>query len=389
MNKYIIFLFGLILFSGFFEWYLPYIFLAFLSLTSLFFILINRTIRIYRLNFVDYLFFIWPFLIFLTWCYGVFRGFYNGNSIDYIFSNFAGLSLYPFFYIFFIYNINFYAFYSLLYYLGLSFSVYSIFLFFNTFFSAGISYSEGFSHGRVLMSSCITYIAPFICLLIVRFISKEKIIYFKFLNKHYFLSFLFFSFALLVPAASKGYALGYVFFIFVFTIFSLKYIQKRGMIFYIFVLFLCILNVLAYIHYDFFYQSFTFENVSNQVRVIQVSHILKDINFWGNGLGATLANFFSRDSTGYGFELTYLNIIHKLGIFSIPLFLSYLITLLYSFKFLFKHSRQEHGALLLGSMFYLIPGIGNPILLAPSLVFLHCAVLYFIFKIKLSISSSL
>ena len=74
--------------------------------------------------------------------------------------------------------------------------------------------------------------------------------------------------------------------------------------------------------------TFSSEESSNNIRTEQASFLIREFSLFGSGLGSSLESGYSRDSTGYGFELTYLNIIHKLGVFSMALFLYYLSTII-------------------------------------------------------------
>ena len=64
------------------------------------------------------------------------------------------------------------------------------------------------------------------------------------------------------------------------------------------------------------------------IRTERASFLIREFSPFGNGLGSSLESGYARDNTGYGFELTYLNIIHKLGVFSMALFLYYLSTII-------------------------------------------------------------
>lgn len=122
--------------------------------------------------------------------------------------------------------------------------------------------------------------------------------------------------------------------------------------------------------------SFSVSEQSNATRHEQRSLILSETTLFGNGLGAPLRSGYARHSDGYGFELTYFNLAHKLGVFMFPLILSYLVTVGLALSRMVRLKRPIEASLALGCMLYLIPGIGNPILLAPTMVVLHCAAMY-------------
>ena len=55
------------------------------------------------------------------------------------------------------------------------------------------------------------------------------------------------------------------------------------------------------------------------IRTERASFLIREFSPFGNGLGSSLESGYARDNTGYGFELTYLNIIHKLHVVFIAL----------------------------------------------------------------------
>ena len=128
-------------------------------------------------------------------------------------------------------------------------------------------------------------------------------------------------------------------------------------------LFTDIYNVIAF--------SFSSGESSNSTRSEQFGYLVSEWSFSGAGLGSSLQSGYQRDETGYGFELTYINLVNKLGVLTIPLFLSYVSVLFYGIKFFFFEGRLFTGAWILGLMAFLIPGAGNPLLLAPVFVFMH------------------
>lgn len=127
---------------------------------------------------------------------------------------------------------------------------------------------------------------------------------------------------------------------------------------------------------DLFTLSFSGKETGNNIRIDQYDYLVAELAWFGKGLGATLASGYSRDDNGYGFELTYVNLVHKLGIFVIPLFLSYFVTVFQAMKNLLGKSFRESNVLALGLVGYLVVGIGNPILLSTTSVLLHCMAMY-------------
>ena len=117
-------------------------------------------------------------------------------------------------------------------------------------------------------------------------------------------------------------------------------------------------------------------------RVVQGKALIEDFTWFGKGLGGTVPNY-SRDTLGYGFELSYHNIVHKFGVISLFIFGSFLIPIFYSLHSIFLRPGKIYSYLPLIFMLYLLPSWGNPIIFAPVSVVLHCLALYFIRRDKL------
>jgi ABC-type multidrug transport system fused ATPase/permease subunit len=135
----------------------------------------------------------------------------------------------------------------------------------------------------------------------------------------------------------------------------------------------------------FSFYTITFDQISNffygiqfeegNLRSEQADYLVGDWSLFGHGLGSALSNSdYVRDSVlTYNFELTYHNLIHKLGIFSLLIFIGYLITILYGLMLLLKkdyHSKKI-GGLVIILMSYVIVGYGNPVVFNPICVMEH------------------
>lgn len=190
--------------------------------------------------------------------------------------------------------------------------------------------------------------------------------------------------AIIVPAMSKGFMLTTVILLLIVVFFSISYslgagrIHKNIMIFFVF------LAVLLYLLPSSFYEeiifSFSSQEVSNAARNEQYGYLVSELTFLGNGLGSSLKSGYARDIMGYGFELTYVNIVHKLGVFSIFLFLSYIITLTVASIRIVRRVYVFESFFVIGLMGYLVVGAGNPLLLSSSAVILHCVAMYILVK---------
>jgi hypothetical protein len=122
--------------------------------------------------------------------------------------------------------------------------------------------------------------------------------------------------------------------------------------------------------------SFSGEEGGNAIRSEQFDYLASEFTWFGNGLGATLRSGYTRDDTGYGFELTYLNVIHKLGVWSVFLFGAYLLTMLLAISRLWRGVQVLPAAFAVGSMGFLVVGAANPLLLSPTAVTLHCIAIF-------------
>lgn len=327
--------------------------------------------------------FLLPFFVFLSWCYGLFLGIYNGNNISYVFSNFAGLSLYLMFYFFWAFSYEVKFFYRVLLACAVICSLWGLVNW--ALFVGAQPQAEGFSGGRVYISATLLYGVTFCSVyLFSRFFpgDQNRLLYSE-ANKIGFFLVAFFLVALILPARSKGFLLS-VFLIVSLCMFFLTIdVALRGRFKVVALLpFSCaaIAGFFLLYYYDYFYQSFSLDNVSNRIRSEQFEYLKAEIKFMGSGLGAVLESGYARDDTGYGFELTYVNIVHKLGVFSFILFLSYAVTALYALRFIFNPKLRIYGGFIIGLISFLVPGAGNPMLLSPAMVLLHSAALYYIYS---------
>ncbi|MEP6593493.1 MAG: hypothetical protein ABJC51_07365, partial [Acidobacteriota bacterium] len=109
----------------------------------------------------------------------------------------------------------------------------------------------------------------------------------------------------------------------------------------------------------------------------QAANLVADLRFSGRGLGAPVRSNL-RDPGSYGFEHNYLNLLHKFGVFALVIFGVYVVTLarmvLAARRFRTRHLALASTALAAG----LIMGFGNPMLMSPIMVTLHCIVLYWL-----------
>lgn len=344
-----------------------YQYLLLSTLVLFFLIFITKPIFIRK----DILYFL-PFLVFVSWVCGIVTGLINENETEYIFRNFAGFSLYLLFYIISLCKPKFRD----LYFIFLICSVVyqsQAFINFDVNNLTKVERGSSISSARSFLSSSILISFPFISLWIVS--KKER--YNLPLSESY--TYLFISlFLILIPSMSKGIFLSFMFFSLFFVLLRINkpiYVFMFGFVSSVFVGVFFFKYNIGNIVVD----SYASEFSSDSIRREQFSSLVNDFKWFGNGLGAEVpVNIFRlRESEfSYGAELTYINIIHKLGVFSLIYFSLIFFTLFRIYLNLKKGKQLGHNAFSLGAMMYVIVGIGNPILLAPTFVLIHILVIY-------------
>jgi hypothetical protein len=181
----------------------------------------------------------------------------------------------------------------------------------------------------------------------------------------------------IAPSMSKGLFIICVLFVALPLIHSSAIKLYRGIapigLFVALLLFFVVLLLFPQEILDSIFYTFSDEELSNSLRGEQFKYLVDEFSFLGSGLGSALKSGYARDDVSfYGFELNYLNIVHKLGVASLPLFVSYIGTVFLSLYRIFKGYRLFESYFALGLMGYLIQGVGNPILLSPVTVLMHC-----------------
>lgn len=339
----------------------------------------SSLVGVRKLSSAQFFVFIMPLFIFFSWCYGVIVGLLNGVEVSYVFANFAGLSLYILFYVFY-FSVELEASKKALFFSAICSCIFGFYAVYSSYASVGGGGDVdevGIAGFRTLYSATFLYVVPFlfICLVCLFLQKKNDSVFKSDLKAGFWL--LIFGFTLVVPAMSKGFILV---FILLFTlIFIAGYSSAfRSMVIgkNLFVMsFLVLLAGAALLLFTDIYNviAFTFSSgeSSNSTRSEQFGYLVSEWSLSGAGLGSSLMSGYQRDDTGYGFELTYINLVNKLGVLSIPLFLSYASVLFFGIRFFFFDGRRFTGAWILGLMAFLIPGAGNPLLLAPVFVFMH------------------
>ena len=134
--------------------------------------------------------------------------------------------------------------------------------------------------------------------------------------------------------------------------------------------------------------SFSLSDVSvivPDVREESQYHTIKQLNLFGNGSGSYLPviRSFSKPYLG---EFVYLNLIHKFGIFSFPIFYLFFLPLCFSLSLVFGSGFSKNypvAFILLGSSLPFLTGFYTPIIFSPFFLFLLVFIVFLIDRLYL------
>lgn len=373
-------------------YYIIFFILTFCCLTTLF-------VRCFRFLFgrvEDYI--ALSFLI--VWLYGLCIGLYQGNKTSFVVSNFAGMVCYFTYFIFVVMKINIYSLLRVILLSGVIVSFLSIIVlvlyhlgFYNEytilFLGDGIDYTSTLEQIRcrfATLSLAYSLMAASLLVLISNNLEEKDIIGIK-KKKRALFYFLLSVVSLFFISASKGFVLGAIFVLSLisFLIYFKQIICAKvsvSLFFLMFVSFILFYLLIKFDYYSIIEKMFSEEDNNNIVRYEQLYSIVNDITFWGKGLGATISGVVRDAEKPYGFELVYINLVHKFGIFSLFLFFGWIHMFKSLFIFLYQGKYPLYTSVAIGSLGYLFPAIGNPLLMAPGLVILNCFTLYYIRVIR-------
>lgn len=332
------------------------------------------------------------FSFILIWGYGVANGILHGNNINYIVANFAGMICYIMYFIFTTLELDKKKIVKIVFISGLSVSlivILRIICFFinisNPIVDSIIGEGVGMSStGQIrvyftTLASAYPLLGASLFILLYQYREIDILRIDKIpLALLYFIltvsSIMFF-------ASSKGFLLGALFIIlcipFFISVKSLLIGRLNKALFILFVIAFVILAFLLYFDYfSIIEMMFAREDESNSLRYEQLTYMLKDITLWGKGLGATVPGIVRSEEGPYGFELTYINLLHKFGVFALILFFNWLYMFIKLAFFMIKKKSLFYSSVALSSLGYMFPSIGNPLLMHPSLVVLNCLTLY-------------
>jgi hypothetical protein len=341
---------------------------------SLIYFFLNVLIRKIKMKFISKSILFFPILLILCWIYGVVLGLFYGN--DFVFVNNIGILFFTTFYFFSITTLKPLDFFKIFFYSSIV-SILSYFYSIPNLYSSLYIFFINFVVGD-RFSYNILGIFPFLLFPIIVyniFFNRVQNLLIKstFINFILFFVLLFIAFFLV---ASKGI---YLFIIGVFLSLFLTNFKNFKLIYYI------LIFITIFFLVNNFDQITIFGNqdVSNENRYKQFDAVISELTIFGKGWGAKfVSNDLDRDENGYSIELSYLNLIHKIGFLSILFFIFYLFNFLKIFQLLKsdKVRLKETGLLCLGLTCYLFTSLGNPSLFAPIFVFLNCILLIIINK---------
>lgn len=337
-----------------------------------------------------------PLLVLFTWTYGLFLGGISGNQISSVLSNFAGLSLYLFYFILLLRKENTSTILSQLCFLVIAqFVVTTVWIITaQTWINLDILATAGSSAFRVFWSSSssLFMVTGSLSLLSTLNFQVKKTIFTNIKAPFSTIMTNPLTFAIsslfILGTGSKGFWLAYALICTYICILCFWWSFRRGQLNIRIVSLGFLVGLTLIINIDIFSailgSIIKMETSGDSIRSIQANAINAELSFWGKGLGAKLESGYFRDEAGYGFELTYHNMVHKFGIFSIILIATILYPVIYSAHQLLQEKNIMINVIILSLMTFIIPSYGNPILYAPLNTLIVCYVLILIRMQKLA-----
>lgn len=328
---------------------------------------------------------------FIVWFYGFILGLFVGNKTEYVIANFGGMVCYLIYFVFVRLGIDVDKIIKISLISGFILALYAII----SMLSFLLGYNMPFLESNLDLASTGQIRVYFTNMSVIYplFATSLSYLFFnhKYLQKLPFPKILFLlTFIALFPVSgSKGFILGGLYVVGVFFVFStissihelkFKYSYIIAMIIGLIAYF--VLDDMGYI--TIIDNIFSPDDESNLSRYDQLYYMINDLNFLGHGLGATISSIVRSEEGPYAFELVYINLIHKFGVFSLFLFYGWIYMFIRTFKYFKNPQMRKYGVFLVGSLGYLFPALGNPSLMHPSLVFLNSLTLYLLRQLNQS-----
>ena len=319
-----------------------------------------------------------PAIFLLVWLYGLVLGFLLGNHTIFVISNFAGMSLYIIYFFMLFSNIT----------SNQLIKIVLIAAVVNALYSYGQTAWLVLIEDRPYLTMLRTYYSPGLSVLGPCIsMSLVMLIFYKrqtlTLKLKHSLGALFFLLPYGVLSFSKGYFASLVILLLLIlvviavTAAQRLTIKTAGFVYALFC-FVVVIAVVQTFGQELFFL-YSAAEASNSVRVEQAPMLIQEINVIGNGLGAVLeSGYFRNENQPYGFELSYLAILHKFGLMGALLWIAYASCILVPLQNIHLNRTCLLSWLALGGMLYLVPSYGNPLLFHPAIVVLHCVILHWI-----------
>ena len=383
------------------------IFIGTIFTTSIFKIVNLRfSIRLIKLQFLDLI----PGGFLLIWFYGMCLGLLNDNKIEFIVRNFAGMTLYLIYYVFLnnkttketIFRVVYSA--SIIVIINtIILSILANLLNINIFKSPIIQILFGELIGGSSTGQSRIFFVGQIVIFVASSVTASRLIqvhryskrcqhssktkwinnFFKLKSRLLAIVIIIVSFyALLIVPASKGYFLGAICLSISLAVgLQVFRLKKKGHLLYLTIAIVLITFLFILGYENIASAIFDKNDIANIARYKQLEFLLNDITVFGKGLGAEVPGYFRNDKLPYGFELIYVNLFHKFGIFATVLVSNYIYSFYQAAKSLQKKEIElKYSAASLGAMCFIFPSLGNPLLYHPQLVILHCFALLLIRK---------
>ena len=324
----------------------------------------------------------------LVWLYGVIIGFIRGNQTNYIIANFAGMVCYLSYFCFSYFKCNIHTLNRILLWSGLIISLYAILKLFSYIYGISIPFidSDVGTSSTGQLRVYFTTLSISYTLLGASFYSFTH----KDSSSSSFLNIKIFSFICMVltiavfffVSSSKGFLLGAAILIIIIglgehvvNLFHGK--LNSNLLLLLLLLFIIVFFLYYYEYFSIVDMMFDKEDASNSTRYDQLVYLLDDCSWIGKGVGAVVPGIVRSEDGPYGFELTYINLVHKFGIFSLILFVNWAYMFVVLIKMILRRQHRLNAIIALSALGYLFPSIGNPMLMHPSLVVLNCLSLYY------------
>jgi hypothetical protein len=314
----------------------------------------------------------WLIFTLLTgWFYGIVNGVFQGNNEIYIIRNFAGLTLFVLYYLVLILRYQNVDIFSLLF--KLSYLIIAIYLFklIHVLPTITFDYSLGLTSLRILSGLSYIIILMFTVLSFER-ISGVRYLFLRPSHDSIFFSWIYFiaGTVVLVFFGSKS-VLGALLINLIIIVLINAF--RRNTLFITTIIVIVISGSFLFILENNFPNIYNVAELTvylelndNHPRSIQRVILLNDLSYMGSGLGGGTSSGYKRDPMGYGFELTYLSIIHKYGFFSVLILFPLLVLMLKAFRgAVFERESLFHKSALIIIISVLLSAYGNPVLFHP------------------------